>query len=142
MKTPNTIVRLSEMILHDVALEEYPWLSAQILNRWRRQQVIRAFKGKDGKVAYPMSDLEMALTKELGWDESESQEGFSSTEDNGSDRKPAARAIIDTGTPTRTEADELREKLSLQSIFGTPKKNSSKSLGARRNPQKPQQASA
>ncbi len=142
MTTPNTIVRLSEMILHDVALEQYPWLSAQILNRWKRQQVIRSFKGKDGKVAYPMSDLEMALTKELGWDESESQEGFSNTEASGSDRKPAAPVTIATGTPTRTEADELREKLSLQSIFGTPKKNSSKSLVARRNPPKPQQASA
>lgn len=123
MSAPNTIVRLSEMILHETALEEFPWLSAQILNRWRRQQVIRAFKGKDGKVAYPMTDLEMALTKELGWEESESPAGSSNIESSGSSRSQDEPASIATGT--MSEADALREKLFLQSISKRPKKSSS-----------------
>lgn len=126
-------VRLSEMILHETALEQFPWLSAQILNRWRRQQIIRAFKGKDGKVAYPMSDLERALTKELGCDETESQEAYSNIAVNGSAKKKDETASTATGT--MTEADVLREKLSLQSIFGKPKKNSSASLAT--SPRRP-----
>lgn len=119
------LVRLSEMILHETALEQFPWLSAQILNRWRRQQVIRAFKGKDGKVAYPMSDLEMALTKELGWDESEDQEASGITRGSGSTKSQGAKASTDIGT--MSEADALSERLWKESLSKKPKKASSSS---------------
>lgn len=116
---------IDDMIQHEQALEQYPWLSAQILNRWRRDGLVRCFKGKEGRVVYPKSDLARALEKELGCEESESQGAYSNTAGNGSDKRQDDPASIGTGA--RTEADELREKLSLQSIFSKQKKNLSSS---------------
>lgn len=57
-------VTLDELIAHDVLLERYPWLSAQILNRWRRKGLIRSFRGK-GAVLYSRQELDRALDSEM-----------------------------------------------------------------------------
>ena len=123
-------VSLDEMIQHDDALAQDPWLSAQILNRWRKQSIIRCFRGKEGRAVYPKSDLSRALLKEMTCDENSDHEDYSNTAGSGSTRSQDAKATTATGT--MSEADALREKLSMQSIFGTPKKNSSSSSVARR----------
>ncbi|MFQ6183601.1 hypothetical protein ACLMJV_16860 [Sinorhizobium meliloti] len=117
---------IDEMLLHEQALEQYPWLSAQILNRWRRDGVIRCFKGKEGRAAYPKSDLSKALAREMECEKSDSQEGYSNTAGNGSAKRREETASTATGT--MTEADALREKLWRQSLYKTQKKNSSGSL--------------
>jgi len=59
---------LDEMITHDQALERYPWLSAQIINRWRRRRLIRYFRGK-GCVLYSKAELDRALESEMRIDD-------------------------------------------------------------------------
>ncbi|MEY9531183.1 putative site-specific integrase-resolvase [Sinorhizobium fredii] len=41
------------MIEHDALLEKYEWLSAQIVNRWKRTGAIRYFRGRGGKLSIP-----------------------------------------------------------------------------------------
>ncbi|PDT39973.1 MULTISPECIES: hypothetical protein [Sinorhizobium] len=53
------------MIEHAVLLERYEWLSAQILNKWKRAGVIRCFRGRGGKLASPINDIRLALEAEL-----------------------------------------------------------------------------
>ena len=119
------MVSLDEMLPHDHALEAYPWLSAQILNRWRRTGAIRAFKGKDGKPVYPKTDIATALNEEMACERIEAPEASSNTGDSGSDRSPDGLDITDTGM--MTAAAELREKRSLGVIWKAPRKNSSTS---------------
>ena len=130
---------IDDLILHDKVLDDYPFLSAQILNRWLRDGRIRCFKGKEGKTVYPKSDLSSALVREMECEETLGQEDFSNIEASGSGKSPAAPAIIDIGV--RTEADELREELSMRSIFGEQKRSLSNSSAARRNQPKPHRKS-
>lgn len=58
------VATLDDMIAHDKLLERYPWLSAQILNRWRRRRLVRTFRGK-GCVMYSMRELDQALETEM-----------------------------------------------------------------------------
>ncbi|WP_193444956.1 hypothetical protein [Rhizobium indigoferae] len=134
-----TPISIDDLITHDQVLEQYPFLSAQILNRWLREETIRCFKGKDGRTVYPKSDLSAALDKEMTCGRTEDSEASSNIATSGLGKSPVDQASIATGT--RTEADVLREKLSMQSIFGKQKTNSSSSLGARRNQAKRQATS-
>lgn len=52
------------MISHEDLLERYPWLSGQIINRWRRKGLIRSFRGK-GVLLYSKTDLDDALNSEM-----------------------------------------------------------------------------
>jgi len=61
-------VSLEEMIAHNDLIERYPWLTAQILNKWRREKRIRTFRGKEGVVVYPMSDLVRVVNEDLRFD--------------------------------------------------------------------------
>lgn len=119
-------ISIDDMIQHEQALEQYPWLSAQILNRWRRDGVIRCFRGKEGRQVYPKADIARAIAMETECEKSDSQEGYSNTAGNGSAKRREETASIATGT--MTEADALREKLWRQSLYKTQKKNSSASL--------------
>lgn len=130
----NTIASLDEMIPHDQVLEAYPWLTPQILNRWRRERAIRVFKGREGKPVYPRADLVIALNQETKC-EDEQTEGSSSTAASGSERSREEPASIDTGT--MTEADALREKLYLEQLSNRRKKSSSKSSGTEPPQRKP-----
>ena len=56
---------LDDMIMHDVLLERYSWLTPQIIHRWRRSGAIRAFRGRDGKFVYPLGDITKAFNSEL-----------------------------------------------------------------------------
>lgn len=123
MSTP--VVSLDEMIPHDQVLDAYPWLTPQILNRWRRERAIRAFKGKEGKPVYPKADLAIAMTKEMECDNDDHNDSSLSTEGNGSGKSPEERVSIVTGT--MTEADALREKLYLEGLSNRRRKNSSRS---------------
>ena len=118
---------LAEMIQHDQALEIFPFLSAQILNRWRRDGRIRFFRGKEGKISYPRSDLDDALNKELSCGETQDQGDFGNTRTNGSAQNRDGQGSTATGT--MTEADALREKLFLRSLSKKPKKSLSNSSG-------------
>lgn len=113
---------LEQMIAHDQALETFPFLSAQILNRWRRDGKVRFFKGKEGKIIYPREDLNDALNKELSCGETEDLRACGNTKTSGSAQSREEQASTDTGT--MTEADALREKLWLRSISSPQKKNS------------------
>ncbi|PDT47657.1 hypothetical protein CO661_11820 [Sinorhizobium fredii] len=53
------------MIEHEVLLERYDWLSAQILTKWRNSGAIRYFRGRGGKLVYPLIDIRWAITVEL-----------------------------------------------------------------------------
>ncbi len=136
----NSVVSLDDMITHDQALEKYVWLTPQILHRWRREKAIRSFKGRDGKQVYPMQDLAQAMTRELGCGNNPEDEGSSSTGSNGSGRKLADQGSIDIGT--MTEAAALREKHSLQVIWGAPRKSLSQSLPAKKSPRSPRTKSS
>lgn len=61
-KDPFTI---DDMIEHDVLLDRYDWLSAQILNRWKRSGAIRCFRGRGGKLVYPINDIRLAVADEM-----------------------------------------------------------------------------
>ncbi|WP_063824026.1 hypothetical protein [Rhizobium leguminosarum] len=115
-------ISLDDLILHDHVLDAYPWLSAQILNRWRRKRAIRAFTGKEGKIVYPKADLAIAITQEMECENNDQTEGSSSTAASGSERSRDEPASIATGT--MTEADALREKLYLERISSRRKKSS------------------
>lgn len=62
------VATLDDMIAHDKLLERYPWLSAQILNRWRRRRLVRTFRGK-GCIMYSMRELDRALESEMHLDD-------------------------------------------------------------------------
>ncbi|MDK1493348.1 hypothetical protein QN219_25420 [Sinorhizobium sp. 7-81] len=62
---PRQPFTIDDMIEHDVLLERYEWLSAQILNKWKRSGVIRGFRGRGGKLVYPKIDICLALEVEL-----------------------------------------------------------------------------
>lgn len=66
--TAFTLATLDDMIAHEKLLERYPWLSAQILNRWRRKRLVRTFRGK-GCVLYSMQELNRALESEMRLDD-------------------------------------------------------------------------
>ncbi|WP_234711299.1 hypothetical protein [Sinorhizobium medicae] len=53
------------MVEHDVLLQRYDWLSAQILNRWKRSGAIRYFRGRGGKLVYPINDIRLAVETEM-----------------------------------------------------------------------------
>lgn len=61
-------VSLDDMISHNSVQECYPWLSAQIINRWRRKRLIRYFRGK-GCVLYSKTELDRALESEMRIDD-------------------------------------------------------------------------
>jgi hypothetical protein len=62
---PDEPVRIDEMIEHDVLLERYEWLSAQIVNKWKRSGAIRYFRGRGGKLVYPINDIRLAVEAEM-----------------------------------------------------------------------------
>lgn len=62
---PNEPVTIDDMIEHDVLLERYDWLSAQIVNRWKRSGAIRYFRGRGGKLVYPIDDIRSAIEAEM-----------------------------------------------------------------------------
>lgn len=135
---PNNI--LNQMIQHDQALEEFPFLSAQILNRWRRDGKVRFFKGKEGKVSYPRTDLNDALIKEMECGETEDPRDFGNIKTSGSVSSPVETATTATGM--MKEADALREKLWLQSISKQPKKNLSPSSVSKSRPETRERSSS
>ncbi|MCL6708618.1 hypothetical protein M8R20_16615 [Pseudomonas sp. R2.Fl] len=103
-----TAVDLDDMISHDAVLETYPWISGHILNKWRRDGLIRAFMGKASMVMYPKQDLNAALTDELN--RSVAQTG---------DSVAVAKPICVTTTTRDTvmsEADQIREQLFLERL--------------------------
>lgn len=55
-------------ITHHDLLERYPWLSAQILNGWRRRGLIRTFRGTKGMIVYSRAELDQALNVDLRLD--------------------------------------------------------------------------
>ncbi|CDN92521.1 hypothetical protein [Agrobacterium tumefaciens] len=57
-------VTFEEMITHNELLERYPWLTPQIVNRWRRQGAIRRFVGREGMFVYPMGDIVRVINEE------------------------------------------------------------------------------
>jgi hypothetical protein len=58
-------MKLGDLIAHDDLLETYPWLSSQILNKWRIAGKLRVFHGARSKVMYPRQDVEEALNADL-----------------------------------------------------------------------------
>ncbi|CAN7526220.1 hypothetical protein LJR030_005386 [Rhizobium sp. LjRoot30] len=106
---------IDDLVLHDKVLDDYPFLSAQILNRWLRDGRIRYFKGREGKTVYPKQDLSLALRREMERSRNDSFAG----DERGSVRPASAPTDVDARV--RTEADELREELSMRSIFGPRK---------------------
>lgn len=62
---PDEPVRIDEMIEHDILLERYEWLSAQIVNKWKRSGAIRYFRGRGGKLVYPINDIRLAVEAEM-----------------------------------------------------------------------------
>lgn len=101
-KTAASAVTLDDMIPHDVVLERYPWLSAQILNRWRREQQIRSLRGRDGATVYSRSELERALDAELRFDD-----------------PPEPRVKKPPPPPNQQfveEADRIRERLYMEQL--------------------------
>jgi len=61
----STSVTLDDMITHNDLLERYPWLSAQILNGWRRRGLIRTFRGTKAMIVYSRAELDHALNVDL-----------------------------------------------------------------------------
>jgi hypothetical protein len=59
---------LDDMITHNELLERYPWLSAQILNGWRRRGLVRTFRGTKGMIVYSRAELDEALNADLRLD--------------------------------------------------------------------------
>lgn len=107
-KPEKPAVSLDDMIPHDVVLERYPWLTAQILNRWRREQRIRSFRGRDGITVYSRSELESALDAGLRFDD-------------------APEPRVKKPPPAHNqrfvaEADQIRERLYLERISGKGRK--------------------
>lgn len=101
-KADTSTVTLDDIISHDVVLERYPWLSAQILNRWRREQRIRSFRGRDGITVYSRSELESALDAGLRFDD-----------------PPEPRVRKAPPPPNQrfvAEADQIRERLFMESL--------------------------
>lgn len=93
---------LDSMIAHDDVLERYPWLSAQILNRWRRKRLIRSFRGSNGTIVYSVPELELALCSEMRL-ELEAEPSVRS------------RKYERNDSP---EADIIHERLSMRKVFG------------------------
>jgi hypothetical protein len=135
MTQPFQPVTFADLITHDAALDDYPWLSAQIISRWRKARMIRVFSGRQGKQVYARSDLERAFNEDFTCDESEDLGGSSNIRDNGSDKSQDGPATTDIGM--MTEADALSVKRSLQLIYPTQKTNSSKLSPAKASPPKP-----
>lgn len=90
--------RIDDAISHDEALERYPWLSGQILARWRRERFVRHMRGRQGVYVYLKADLDRAIEKEMKWGEAEDHEASSNTRASGSVKRPVDPATIDTGT--------------------------------------------
>ncbi|MBB3410657.1 hypothetical protein FHT87_004589 [Rhizobium sp. BK316] len=103
-KAATSAVTLDDMTPHDVVLERYPWLTAQILNRWRRERRIRSFRGREGVVVYSRSELDVALEAEFRFD--------------GSPEPRMRRPPSEPERPTMSEGDRIRERLYLERISG------------------------
>ncbi|MDX0802511.1 hypothetical protein GOD37_26550 [Sinorhizobium medicae] len=64
-EAPKEPFGIDDMVEHDVLLQRYDWLSAQILNRWKRSGAIRYFRGRGGKLVYPINDIRSAIEAEM-----------------------------------------------------------------------------
>lgn len=101
-------VTFEEMITHNELLERYPWLTPQIVNRWRRQGAIRVFKGKEGMSVYPMGDLVKAVSDDLN-----------ASIDTVEEDPPAVLPVSERVPVNRmkmSEADQIRERQFLQEL--------------------------
>lgn len=58
-------VDLDDLITHDDLLARYPWLSGQIIGRWRRKRGLRYFRGGKEMIVYPMSDIVRCLNEDM-----------------------------------------------------------------------------
>lgn len=53
------------MITHHELLERFPWLTAQALNRGRRERGLGHFRSGKGAIVYARSDIERVLTMDM-----------------------------------------------------------------------------
>ncbi|OQP86014.1 hypothetical protein BTR14_13100 [Rhizobium rhizosphaerae] len=132
-------VTIDEMVPHDVLLEQHPWLTPQMLSKWRRKGLLRSIRGRDGKLVYPRSDLDRAVTAALV-QESEDEEpeqpvihwrqpgpASNSSERNIALDELGERLFLKSlakrskpgkanASPDSTEIDQIRERLFLESL--------------------------
>ncbi|MBO9186808.1 hypothetical protein ACQZ4Y_20145 [Rhizobium sp. L80/93] len=97
-------VTLDDMVGQDELLERFPWLSAQMLNKWLAAGRIRYLHGKSGKIVYPISDMHRAVDAELRIDEPVATQ-----------RKPPPSTRDRDQT---AEVAEILRRQSLEKIFG------------------------
>ena len=101
-------VKITEMITHDELIERCPWLTAQIVNKWRRTGAIRFFGGKNGMIVSAISDIERAITETLN----ASLEIY-----RGPPRSPSAsRDHASAVSREMSEADKIREEMWLREL--------------------------
>jgi hypothetical protein len=106
-------VSIDDLIVHDQVLEQYPFLSAQILNRWLREGSIRCFRGKEGKLVYAKADLSSAIGNDMA--------AIRVDDDPAPPAAPAPPSSVQ-GLPQMSEADAIRERLYWQRRSNTRKR--------------------
>ena len=106
-------VTLDDMISQSELLDQYPWLSPQILHRWNRRRLVRMFRGRSGEIVYSKADLGAALTNDMEM----------SIEDEESRASPSPISRPASPHTDSEEVMQIKEKLALRKLLGRKEKS-------------------